>query len=170
MAELLSSFAPLVSKNSRVLILGSMPGERSLQEQQYYAHPRNAFWRVMQELFAIDADLPYEQRCVALTQHGLALWDVLAQCTRKGSLDSAIDNDSIIINDFVSLFQDYPDIEFVFFNGGKAEQTFRRHVPEIVTDHIPAENLQRLPSTSPAHAAMSFADKLEQWSQITYCL
>jgi len=100
--KLLQSLAPVAHANAKVLILGSMPGAESLAQQQYYAHPRNAFWPIMASLYGFAADLPYALRLQQLTAHGVALWDVLAYCEREGSLDSAIRNEQP--NDFHRFF------------------------------------------------------------------
>ncbi len=156
------SFAPIADASSQVLILGSMPGKASLLAGEYYAHPRNAFWKIMSELFAIDAAAPYERRVAALQKRRIALWDVLASCTRATSLDSHIDEASIAVNDFAGFFRTHVKIISICFNGAKAEQLYRRHVlPEL--DAAGELQYHRLPSTSPAHAALSHADKVEAW-------
>lgn len=163
---MLQGFPPIAAPRAHSLILGSMPSVESLRRQQYYAHPRNAFWRIMQALYDIPADGSYEQRTSALREQRLALWDVLKHCRREGSLDSNIRSDSIIANDFTAFFNDHPEIHRIFFNGGKAEQEYlRRVLPNLVSGHQ-AITLQRLPSTSPANARLSFDDKLLQWAAL----
>ena len=157
------SFPPIADAQARVLILGSMPGKLSLQAQQYYAHPRNAFWHILGELFGARADLPYPARMQVLKSNGIALWDVLASCTREGSLDSDIDDASIIANDFASFHRAHQDIAHVFFNGAKAEACYRKHVLTSLGSRATPLQYQRLPSTSPAHAALSWAQKLKAW-------
>ena len=158
------SFPPISDHGARTLILGSMPGVASLAAEQYYAHPRNCFWKIVTELFAADADLSYSARATLLNSQGIALWDVLASCRRPGSLDSAIDEGSIVTNDFVEFFARHPSIDRVFFNGQKAEQSYRRHVlGQLVDDQ---RRYQRLPSTSPANASMNYQDKLAAWQAI----
>jgi TDG/mug DNA glycosylase family protein len=154
------SFAPLAHPSARVLILGSMPGVRSLEAGQYYAHPQNAFWRVMGTILGFDAQAPYEDRVEALKTSGIALWDVLHSCVRPGSLDSAIEHGSRVPNDFAGFFQRHPAVEQVCFNGAEAERSFRLHV--LVGLGIESLRYVRLPSTSPAYT-MSFADKLMAW-------
>lgn len=157
-------FSPVVGGNARILVLGSMPGLKSLEHQQYYAHPRNAFWLVLAEIFGFDPFLSYANRLARLTAHELALWDVLAQCRRPGSLDSAIEKDSIVCNDFSTFLGKYPGLERICFNGAAAEQLFRRHVlPTLSVQALP--ELLRLPSTSPANASMTFAEKLRLWRE-----
>ncbi|HET8808354.1 MAG TPA: DNA-deoxyinosine glycosylase [Methylophaga sp.] len=155
--SLAQSFDWLAAPKAQILIIGSMPGIASLQQQQYYAHPRNAFWPIMQQIFDWP-DLDYTNRCQALINENIALWDVLRSCRRRGSLDSNIDSSSLEVNDFEAFFRQHPKITKVLFNGGKAAQLFQRHVK--TTARI---SMQQLPSTSPAHAAMSFQDKLEKW-------
>lgn len=161
---LIRSFPPVADVSARILILGSMPGEESLRAGQYYAHPRNAFWKLMGDLFDAGAELPYTRRTQQLKKSGVALWDVLASCLRKGSLDSAIAADSITANDFQAFFSKHRKIRRVFFNGATAERSFHRHVLPGLT----AQPLQfaRLPSTSPAHAALSYAQKRTAWRAI----
>lgn len=163
MLKPLQSLAPVVNTDARVLILGSMPGAASLAQQQYYAHPRNAFWPIMASLYGFAADLPYAIRLQQLTAQGVALWDVLAHCERQGSLDSAIRNEQA--NDFDSFFTSHPHIHLIAFNGGKALQSFQKHVEPHLVRPIP--HLLALPSTSPAYAAMPFSQKLQLWQQIT---
>jgi hypoxanthine-DNA glycosylase len=161
---LIRSFAPVAAKTARVLILGSMPGVESLRAAQYYAHPRNAFWRIMGDLVGASPDLPYVARTRKLRQAGIALWDVLAACAREGSLDAAIDEHSIIANDLVSFLAQHHFITHVYFNGATAERCFRLHVQPAL--EAGALKLHRLPSTSPAHAARSYAEKLRAWRVI----
>lgn len=141
-----------------------MPGQASLQAGQYYAHPRNAFWYIMGELFGAGPELPYGQRCSVLADSGVAVWDVLKHCWRPGSLDSAIDPASVEPNDFRAFLAGHPGIRHVFFNGRMAEQTFSRHVAGALED-LPL-NYTALPSTSPAHAAMTREQKCRAWSVI----
>ena len=162
------SFAPIENADATILILGSMPGEASLRAGQYYAHPRNLFWRIMGELVGAAPELPYQQRIQALKAAHIALWDVLRSCRRKGSLDSNIDDSSLVPNDFAMFFRQHPEITHVFFNGSKAEQCYRKHVPPIAaTGHL---EYLRLPSTSPANAATSGERKLEAWRAVAKCL
>lgn len=162
------SFPPLETPDARVLILGSMPGLASLAAGQYYAHPRNAFWPLMGKLLGIPPDLDYPARVDVLCRAGVAVWDVLHSCRRQGSLDSAIEDDSLIPNDLGGFLAVHPTIRHVFFNGAKAESCFRRHV------RLPLAERQisfiRLPSTSPAHAGRSFAEKLAAWQAVRAAL
>lgn len=160
----IQSFSFLAAPDSRVLILGSMPGVASLQAQQYYANPRNAFWPIMASLLGFDLALPYEQRLAQLTAKRIALWDVLASCERPGSLDSNIARDSERPNDFVSLFARCRQIRAVACNGGTAYALFRRHVLPLVD--LTGIAVLSLPSTSPAHAGKSFAAKLAEWQRV----
>ena len=162
------SFAPVAGPGTRALILGSMPGVRSLHAGQYYAHPQNRFWPFMGELIGAAPALPYLERCSRLTAAGLALWDVLASCERHGSLDSAIRDDTAQANDFGALFARHPTIAMVLFNGSKAEGSFRRFVlPVLVeTGAVAADlELRRLPSTSSANASQSAEYKLAAWRE-----
>ncbi len=155
------SFAPIGDVDATVLILGSMPGTASLAAAQYYAHPRNAFWSIMAALYSFDPHLPYAERIAALRRARIAVWDVIATCTRRGSLDTDIAAADLEPNDFVSFFAVHPRILQVCFNGAKAESCFRR----LVAANLPTTPLRytRLPSTSPAHASLSTANKIRAW-------
>lgn len=161
---ILTGFKPIVGESPKILILGSMPSEKSLQQTEYYAHPQNAFWAIMGELFNFDHKAGYAQRTNQLKQHHIALWDVIAQCTREGSLDTSIDKDSIVANDFSDFFSSHPTIDYVFFNGNKAEQEFNKRILPVLGDTAEKLTFQRLPSTSPANARMSKKEKLKHWS------
>lgn len=156
-----SGFAPIEPEQARILILGSLPGEASIRAQQYYAHPRNAFWPIMQAL--VGATGTYEQRCLQLESKRIAVWDVLQQSVRPGSLDSAIRTDTARPNDFASFLSRQDRLSLIAFNGRKAEELFRRLV---AVDLVESLELAGLPSTSPAHAAMSFDTKLDRWRGI----
>lgn len=155
------SFPAIATPEASILILGSMPGAASLDAGEYYAHPRNGFWPIMAGVLGLDATARYEDRIAALQAAGIALWDVLKACRRSGSLDSNIEPDSIEVNDFAAFFAAHPRISRVCFNGGTAERYYRHRVQAILTR--PDLHYTRLPSTSPAHAAMSFAAKAEAW-------
>jgi double-stranded uracil-DNA glycosylase len=159
-------FAPIARRDASTLILGTLPGRRSLQMQQYYAHPQNAFWKLIGAIFAADGNLPYARRVKILTRHRIALWDVLAAAERPGSLDSSIVHASAQANDFEEFFRAHPQIRRVFFNGRKAEELYRRFVLPKLGSEFAAIRYECLPSTSAAHAGMTIAKKLEQWSRI----
>ncbi len=160
------SFPPVIDERARTLILGSMPGKASLAAGQYYAHPRNAFWPILLELLGAPPGLDYPARLALLQMHRIALWDVLKLCTRQSSLDSDIVESSIQTQDFAALFQRYPAIERVFFNGAKAQASYLKYVAPGVNDRAPRLIYARLPSTSPAHAGLSFERKLAAWRSI----
>lgn len=161
-APRLTGLAPAIGKGARILVLGSMPGAESLRLQQYYAHPQNAFWRIVEEVHAIPRTLPYEARMAALNAAGVAVWDVLAECTRPGSLDAAIDVASARQNDIDALLRAHRGITRVVLNGGFAERTFRRR---ITLDVATARRIEvaPVPSTSPANASIPYATKLARW-------
>jgi hypoxanthine-DNA glycosylase len=158
---LLLCFEPVADSNSEILILGSMPGRESLAAEQYYAHRRNAFWKIMSDLLGFDPGSSYEARLQELKTARIALWDVLQSCIRVGSLDSSIDAGSISVNDFRSFFRTHANIHTVFFNGAMAESTYRKYVLPTVSA-VPV-SYTRLPSTSPAHASLSYEQKLQVW-------
>lgn len=160
------SFPPIAATQAHTLILGSMPGRDSLRATQYYAHPRNAFWPIVTTLLGASATTDYAARIELLRTRGFALWDVLASCTRPGSLDTAIDPASIVPNDFAAFFSHHPHIDRVFFNGATAAALYRRHVVPSLDASSRAIASARLPSTSPAHAGLPFAAKLDAWRAI----
>jgi double-stranded uracil-DNA glycosylase len=166
---LATSFPPIASTNARVLVLGSMPSVASLAKQQYYGHPRNAFWAIMGRLFGAVPELPYRERQQILLTHRVAVWDVLRECYREGSLDTSIDAASEVPNDFETFFRQHRHIDTVFFNGRKAEAAYRRHVLPIAGKEQQLRYV-RLPSTSPAHAGRTFAEKLEAWRAVSRAL
>lgn len=158
-----TSFPPIAANDARILILGSMPGVKSLEQQQYYAHPRNSFWPIICALFAIDQQCNYLQRCHYLIDNHIAVWDVISRCDRPGSLDQHIDLTSMIANNFTLFFHQHHHIRQILFNGTKAEQVFNRYVLPTLTEQQASISRLRLPSTSPAHAAMTFEQKLAVW-------
>jgi hypoxanthine-DNA glycosylase len=159
------SFAPIVGKHPRILILGSMPGIASLEAVQYYAHPRNAFWPIMAELFDIDATTDYAQRIAQISQQPVVLWDTLKRCYRPGSLDSAIARDSVEANDIPALLQRHTQIKAVACNGATSANYFRKLVLPELAASCDIE-LLKMPSTSPANAGMTYAQKLAAWRRL----
>jgi TDG/mug DNA glycosylase family protein len=155
------SFAPIAAPDARVLVLGSMPGRASLDAGRYYAHRQNAFWRILGALLGFEPSAPYAARARALKAARIALWDVLHSCERAGSLDSSIEAE--IANDFERFFRAHPRLTHVFFNGAKAEASYRRHVLPGLGARL---RYARLPSTSPAHAALPYPRKLAAWRVI----
>lgn len=154
------SFPSISNQESKVLILGTMPGIASLKLNQYYGHPRNAFWKLLFTLFNEPYSTDYEIRKKLVLNHNIALWDVLQTCVREGSLDSAIEQE--IPNDFTDFLDDHPKIEKIFFNGQKAAKYFKKYV------RVPSKyQLITLPSTSPANAGILFEEKLELWKNIS---
>ena len=152
----ISSFPPIINENSKILILGSIPGVKSLEMQQYYAHPQNKFWKIICEIFNEEFTTNYQQRIEILEKHHIALWDVIDTCERKGSLDSEIKNEEA--NKIEELLQNFPNIKAIFCNGQKSHKNLQKilgkkfRLPIIV-----------LPSTSPAYAGLSYFDKLKLW-------
>lgn len=165
MAEIYS-FPPIIAADARVLILGSMPGEMSLSMQQYYAHRHNTFWKILGDLLGGDQQLDYLSRTELLKSHGIGLWDVLMSCQRQGSLDSAIDAASMVPNDLAALYEGHPHIGHVFFNGAKAAQVYKRYVLPGLGEKYAHLQYAQLPSTSPAHASLSYEQKLQAWRDI----
>jgi hypoxanthine-DNA glycosylase len=165
-----TGFPPIAAADARVLVLGSMPSVASLAKQQYYGHERNAFWPIMGRLFGAGPELPYERRQQILRDRGVAVWDVLRECYREGSLDTAIRTESESANDFATFFGGHPLIGDIFFNGRKAEAAFGRHVLPIVAELGREFRYTRLPSTSPAHAGRGFEQKLAAWRAVAQAL
>lgn len=154
----LTGFAPIIVPRARLMILGSFPGVASLGAQRYYAHPRNQFWPIVGALCGEDlVGKGYDERLDALRRHGIALWDVIEQCERRGSLDSAITN--AVGNAFDAVLEQMPELEMIAFNGGTAAR---------MQSWFEARGYRtmRMPSTSPAYAAMRAADKLASWSAL----
>ena len=152
-------FSPVAARDARILILGSLPGRRSILEQQYYAHPQNAFWRIMRDVLGISGS--YRERCMGLTAHGVALWDVLRSSVRPGSMDADIRIASAEANDFSRFFEEFRDIEKVLCNGRKAAALYERFVLPELSIEMP---VAVMPSTSAAYASMRYDSKLEIWS------
>lgn len=164
MEEVLTGLPPVVASDCRVLILGSMPGAASLQAARYYAHPRNRFWPLMAALADVPAEATYGERLVALQRAGIGLWDVIGECRRAGSLDSAIVRGSERANALVPLIVSLGQLRVIAFNGAAAASLFRRHVePHLPELRQPVQRIA-LPSTSPAHAAMGLEALREAWS------
>ncbi len=157
------SFPPVEDAQARILILGSMPGVASLRAGQYYAHPQNQFWRIVCDALGADPAAPYAHRERLLADNRIALWDVLDSCEREGSLDSAIVDATVAVNDFGAFFRSHPGVSRVLFNGARAEAAWRRHVLPSLGAGPARFEYRRLPSTSPAHAAMAYAQKRHAW-------
>jgi TDG/mug DNA glycosylase family protein len=153
----------VATREARVLVLGTLPGPESLRQQQYYAHSRNAFWPIMCQSFGARDGLAYRQRLQLLKAHHVALWDVCASAYRAGALDGAIKPDSIDVNDFAGFFRSHRQIGLICFNGGKAAELYRRRVLPGLAKPLQSIPREILPSTSPAYAAMSAAQKLVRW-------
>lgn len=163
---LCKGFPAVVGKEPVLLILGSMPGIKSLEQQQYYGHPRNVFWVIISEYFHFDIKLNYEDRLKQLKKNKIALWDVISECERQGSLDSNINKNSIQANNFAEFFKRHPTVKSIIFNGATAEKAFQQYV--IKTEQLDASViqklvLQRLPSTSPANASIKKQEKFTTW-------
>jgi len=154
------SFPPSVDNRAKVLILGSMPGVKSLEAQQYYAHPQNRFWKLM-ALLCNDKNLPglnYKQRLKVLSDNHFALWDVIKFCKREGSLDSNIQSE--IPNKIPDLLNKYKNIETIVLNGSKAYSSFKKHFPNLLKDY----NCLKMPSTSPANAKYRLENLYKEWN------
>ncbi|MDR3585912.1 MAG: DNA-deoxyinosine glycosylase [Desulfosporosinus sp.] len=156
--NLLTSFQPIIDEHSRLLILGSMPGVESLRLQQYYANPRNQFWKILYTLFNSEPNPDYEERVSFVKSKKIAVWDVIGSCYREGSLDSNIREEKV--NNFSALFKTYPDLKTILFNGGKAYETYKKW---IGFGTIPNLTFHKLTSSSPANTKR-YEEKLREWS------
>ena len=161
-------FPALAPASAVILILGSYPGVLSLQKQRYYAHPRNGFWPILADLLAFDQDLSYRDRVLKVVERKIALWDVLYRCRRNGSLDSAIEGSSAVVNDFGTFFSQQQNLRAIFFNGARAETEFMKRValPDFYQRKGSEITLVRLPSTSPAMASLTLNQKKRAWKII----
>lgn len=159
-------FPPIADAHARILILGSLPGQESLRQQQYYAQPRNAFWKIMGALFGAGPESTYTERAQRLMRNEIALWDVCAAAQRPGSLDAAIVHASVVPNDFAAFLAAHPHIGLIGFNGGTAAALYRRLVLPGLPAALASIRCETLPSTSPAHAAMRFEQKLARWAAV----
>ena len=153
------AFPPIVDENATVLILGTMPGEMSLELHQYYGHKANQFCPLVFGVFNLPVPVKYEDRVHFLHQAGIAVWDVLSECKRHGSSDSAIKEE--VANDFTAFYKKYPGIRSVFWDSLTAQKLYIKHVGRTQGIHY-----HLLPSPSPRYAKMSFADKLQRWKKI----
>ena len=152
----------IADADSKTLVLGSFPGVASLNAQQYYHHPRNAFWPICSSALNFGLNLGYPERCTLLIKNKVAVWDVLSHCYRQGSLDSAIETETMRCNDFAKFLHEHPQIQRVLFNGGVARRFFDRFaVPSLPSNR--ALQLLTMPSTSPAFAAMRVDQKRVHW-------
>ncbi len=156
------SFSPQVNTKSKILILGSMPGIKSLEEQKYYAHPQNRFWKIMGLLCKSPDlyELNYNDKIKILLKNNFALWDVIKFCKREGSLDSNIQEE--VPNNIEKLLEDYPNIKKICLNGNKAYSAFKKYFPDLIKKY----SCYKLPSTSPANAKYSLNDLYQKWSYI----
>lgn len=166
--HLKTGFAPIAAPDARILVLGSMPGERSLQMQQYYAHPANYFWKFMCRALMLHENTTYGIRTRAMKKAGVALWDVLKHCERQGSLDSDIVRHSEQANDILSFLDRHRHIIRICFNGQKAAAAFRRHILKAAPELVTRFEMLTMPSTSPANASQSVADKYAVWLEAVW--
>lgn len=155
----INSLGAIIDKDSKVLILGSIPGKQSLEKQEYYGNNRNAFWKIIYSLYnsEYDSGFGYDEKIKFLKEKNIAVWDVIESCNREGSLDTNIKNEEV--NDFEGLFKEYPNIKNVFFNGGKAYDVFKKR---IGFEKFQDVEFEKLTSTSPANT-ITFERKLDMW-------
>jgi hypoxanthine-DNA glycosylase len=157
----IEGFPPIIDHDSRVLILGTMPSTESLRKREYYANPRNQFWKIIYSIFGSVAETSYLAKISFIKEKQIALWDVIKHCDREGSADSKITR--VSANDFTSLLMAYPKLKSLCFNGQKAFDTFRK---EVKLDASYQVTLRTLPSSSPANASMSIDTKIKRWAII----
>ena len=169
-SECIGGFEPIAAPDARVLILGSLPSQQSLQKHEYYGNPQNAFWRVMGELFGAGPEIPYAHRAEKLKRLRIAVWDVLRSSIRPGSMDAAIDLQSATPNDFQMFYDEHPVLELLCFNGKKAAELYTRLVAPQGIRTVDKIEIRTMPSTSPAYASMKLEEKVRHWSAIRpYC-
>lgn len=161
-----TGFAPVARRDARVLILGSMPSRQSLDQQQYYGNPHNAFWRIVSDYSDVPALAPYEERVQGVLDAGIAIWDVIKTCVRPGSLDASIESASIEVNAFNDFFTKHSGVHAIFLNGGKAAQEYRRRVLPMLLPSFQKLVTTTLLSTSPANARYTLDEKKTDWAQI----
>ena len=156
------SFKPSIDNNSKILILGSMPGVKSLTEQQYYAHPKNRFWKIMGIICNISKlqECNYETKLKILLNNNIALWDTIKTCKREGSLDSDIQNEKP--NDIRKLLKKYPNIKTICLNGNKSYSAFKKYFPDLSEKYF----CRKMPSTRPANSRYSLDKLVEEWKLI----
>jgi hypoxanthine-DNA glycosylase len=159
------SFLPISAETAEMVILGTMPGKASLAAGQYYAHPRNLFWRLMADILGFHPESSYQERLLALQAAHIALWDVVQCCTRESSLDSDIDATSVVPNDFATFFTHHRHMRRVCFNGAKSAALYRKHIEVRIRALRPDLAYVQLPSTSPANAAIPYPRKLAAWTE-----
>ena len=159
--EPLTGLSPIADQNANTLILGTMPGKKSLEAGQYYAHPQNQFWRILGQIYNFSPLLSYDSRVEVLKQNGIAVWDVLHSCVRSGSMDADIEAEEP--NDFKTFFKQHPAIVRVVFDSIKAEQLYISHILPSLPVTL---SYYRVPSPSPAYARIPFAEKLAAWERI----
>lgn len=150
------SFNPIIGSSPNFLILGTMPGKESLKQQQYYAHPRNVFWKIIFTIFNGNFTTDYSNRLNFVKENKIALWDVCSTCFRAGSLDSNIKEE--IPNKIHELLENNPSISSIIFNGKTAEKLYKKHF-----EHLENKKYFTALSTSPANASYTFEQKLENW-------
>ncbi len=161
-----TGFSPIMGigeVDAKVLILGTAPSVKSLEQQQYYAHPQNAFWWIMSQILGFDSDLPYLLRQQYLTENGVLIWDVLASCQRSGSLDSQIQATTEVANDIPGFLTSHLSVRAILCNGGVALRLLKKHYPNLFDETY---DIIQMPSTSPAYASLNKQAKLEQWLSI----
>lgn len=150
-------FKPIINKNTKILILGSFPGVKSLSARQYYAHPQNQFWKILSDILEINlVSMSYKEKVKALLKNGIGLWDMVNSCSRKGSSDTSIRNSRL--NDIESIIEKYPNIQVIFFNGHASQKLF-------IKSGCVYSNNRYLSSTSPAYTA-GYQNKKKRWSEI----
>lgn len=156
------SFPPNINNQSKILILGSMPGIKSLNERQYYAHPQNRFWKIM-SVICNEPKLPefdYDKKLKTLLKNNIALWDTIKTCKRDGSLDSDITDE--VPNDIRKLVITHPKIKIICLNGNKSYSAFKKYFPDLLEQY----NCYKMPSTSPANARYKLEDLHQEWNKI----